>query len=196
MPAPGRLHTKPPAPPLRSHVSDAPARGVSLIELVVTLGVAASLVLLGLPAYRNWIAEQQLQNHARLLAQSMYFARSEAIKRGHRVNLCKSSDGTQCADVGGWGQGFLLHEDESLKGEVDGSDRILRFEPAPLGISVSANKPLAEYVSFTSYGTARMLSGALQMGTFTLCKTGLRSVEVVLVASGRVRIARTKAICP
>jgi len=41
-----------------------------------------------------------------------------------------------------------------------------------------------------------MLNGALQMGTFTVCKPGRRAVEVVLVASGRVRIDRIKTICP
>ncbi len=126
----------------------------------------------------------------------MQLARSEAIKRGHRVNLCKSPDGIQCVDSGTWDQGFLIHVDTGNKGEVDAEDAILQFErPAP-DLRVSANKPLSDYVSFTAFGHARMLSGALQMGTFTMCKTGFRGVDVVLVASGRVRIARSKAVCP
>jgi type IV fimbrial biogenesis protein FimT len=123
-------------------------------------------------------------------------ARAEAIKRGHRVNLCKSADGAQCADSGGWAQGFILHGDFDRTGEVNGTDTVIRHEPAPKDIHVSANRPLKDYVSYTSFGQARLLSGALQMGTFTLCKPGRRAVEVVLVASGRVRIARTRVVCP
>jgi len=170
--------------------------GFSLVEAMVALAVATALMLMAVPSYRWWIAEQQLMNHARVLALSMQVARSEAIKRGHRVNLCKSADGKHCADTGGWGQGFLMHEDPLLTGEVDGLDQVLRVEPPPQGISVAANRPLADYVSFTSMGQARMLSGALQMGTFTVCRKGIRAAEVVLVSSGRVRIDRTKTICP
>ena len=172
------------------------ANGVTLIELMVGLAIGALLLLIGVPSYYAWIADEQLMNHARLLDGSLKLARSEAIKRGHRVNLCKSSDGLQCTDVGGWDQGFVLHVDVDASGEVDGTDTVLRFERPPSGIQVAANRPLADYVSFTSLGQARMLSGALQMGTFTVCKSGLRSVIVVLVATGRVRMARTATICP
>lgn len=172
------------------------ARAFSVVELMVALAIAAVGLLAAIPAYSNWIADEQLLNHARQLAGSLSHARSEAIKRGLRVNLCKSSDGSQCADLGRWDQGYLMHVDADASGEVDGPDRVLRFEPPPRDIAVAANRPLANYVSFTSLGQARMLGGGLQMGTFTVCKRGRRAVEIVLVASGRVRLARTAAICP
>jgi hypothetical protein len=43
------------------------------------------------------------------------------------------------------------------------------------GITITANGPLDDYVSYTSIGHARMLNGALQMGTFTICKRGQRA---------------------
>ncbi len=171
-------------------------RGHSLVELLVGMAIAAALLAMAVPTWRGVIADEQLMNHARLLAGSMRTARSEAIKRGHRVNLCKSANGRQCADTGGWEQGYLMHGDYGRTGDVDGPDTVLRYEPPPKDIRVSANRPLRDYVSYTAFGHARLLSGALQMGTFTLCKPGRRAVEVVLVASGRVRIDRIRAICP
>ena len=191
-----------PAPAVRSPRSDVrrpgagTVAGFTLAEVLVGVALAALLMTMAVPGYREWIADEQLMGHARLLAGSMQLARSEAIKRGHRVNLCKSPDGAQCADAGRWDQGFILHGDIDRTGEVDGPDTIIRFEPAPRDIRVSANRPLQDYVSYTSFGHARMLSGALQMGTFTVCKSGRRAVEVVLVATGRVRIDRTRAVCP
>jgi len=180
---------------VRLHSTGA-APGFTLVELVVGIALAALLMTMAVPGYRAWIADEQLMNHARLLAGSMRTARAEAIKRGHRVNLCKSADGAQCADAGRWDQGFILHGDIDRTGEVDGPDTIIRYEPAPKDIRVSANLPLRNYVSYTAFGQARLLSGALQMGTFIVCKPGRRAVEVVLVATGRVRIDRTKAVCP
>lgn len=173
-----------------------PSCGFTLLELVLALAIGVLLLGLAAAAYGDWIADAQLMNHARLLATSMNEARAEAIKRGHRVNLCKSPDGRQCTDSGRWDQGFLLHGDHDVSGEVESPDAVIRFEPAARDVRVDANRPLQEYVSFTSLGQARMLTGALQMGTFTVCKQGRRAVEVVLVASGRVRMERTRAVCP
>lgn len=171
------------------------ARGFTVTELAVALAIAAALLVLAADAYRDWIEDTLVMNHARLLASTMSEARAEAIKRGHRVNLCKSGDGLQCTETGRWDQGILLHGDHDRTGTVEGPDTVIRYEPAPKGLTVSANRPLADYVSFTSLGQARMLTGALQMGTFTVCKRGRRAVEVVLVASGRVRLDRTRAVC-
>ena len=40
------------------------------------------------------------------------------------------------------------------------------------GITIRGNLPVADYVSYTSLGYARRTDGALQMGTFTVCRTG------------------------
>jgi len=51
-------------------------------------------------------------------------------------------------------------------------------------------------VSYTPLGRARMLNGALQMGTFTLCRSGQNALEIVLANSGRVRVVKTGDRCP
>jgi type IV fimbrial biogenesis protein FimT len=123
-------------------------------------------------------------------------ARSEAIKHGYRVNLCKSSDKRLCTDDGGWEQGWLLFVDENHSGQVDDDESVLHREgPAGNEITMRGNRPVEDYVSFTSLGHARLLSGALQMGTFVLCKPGQNALQVVLANSGRARIDRTTDRC-
>jgi type IV fimbrial biogenesis protein FimT len=136
-------------------------------------------------------------HEAQHIANSMSFARSEAIKRNTRVNVCKSADGLTCATTGNWDVGWIVHVDTNGNGQVDSVQDIVHGRtPLAPGITVSANRPLIDYVSYTGIGHARMLSGALQMGTFTVCRSGRNGVDVVLVASGRVRIANSAAICP
>ncbi len=171
--------------------------GVTLIEAVTALAIFALLIGFGVPSYRDWIASRQLADHAEYLAQTLMQARSEAVKRQARVNVCKSGDGKQCATGGTWSAGWIMYEDDDRDGSIDAVESVIRHEPAPgHGITVTANRPLDSYVSYTSFGYARMLNGALQMGTFVVCSPGQKAIDVVLANSGRVRISRTKQICP
>ena len=166
------------------------------MELVVALAIASVLATMAVPSFHDWLAAYQLANQARHLAETMTRARTEAIRRGHRVNLCKSPDRRQCADAGAWSEGFVVFVDVYRDGQVDDDEPVLAVEgPAPPGISVRANRPLDGYVSYTSLGQARMLNGALQMGTLTVCRSGQQALHVVLANSGRVRIERPGERC-
>jgi len=173
------------------------ASGVTLIELLIGLALAAILGCIALPVWGDWIADYQVLNHAQKLAGTMDIARTEAVKHGRPVNLCKSADLRDCATTGGWEAGYILHVDGDRDGAVDSGQMALRVEgPATAGITIRGNRPVQDYVSYTGLGTTRLLRGGLQMGTFTVCKSGRPAVDVVLAHSGRARIQRTAAICP
>jgi type IV fimbrial biogenesis protein FimT len=187
-----RLSMRPLTPTARTARS-----GLALIELLAALALAALLLRLALPAYENWIASLQVMQEAQHLAASMNWARAEAIKRGVRVNICKSSTGSQCTPGSLWHGGWIMHVDADASGQLESASDLIRArEPLAPGVTVSANRPVADYVSYTSYGHARMLSGALQIGTLTVCVRGQAAMNVVLSAGGRARIAKSGAICP
>jgi type IV fimbrial biogenesis protein FimT len=171
--------------------------GFTAIELLVGVAVAGLLAAFALPSYSDWITWLRVTQEAEHLANSMNVARAEAIKRGFRVNVCKSSDGRQCTPGSPWDAGWIIHADTNGDGQIDSIQALVqgREQVAP-GVSISANRPLADYVSYTSYGHARMLNGALQIGTLTVCARGQKAVDVVLSAGGRARIAKTARPCP
>lgn len=172
-------------------------RGLTLLELVAALALAALLLRLALPAYDDWMASIRVMQEAQHIAASMNMARSEAIKRGVRVNLCKSANGLQCTPGSLWHGGWIMHVDADASGQLEaGTDLIRARESVEPGVTVSANRPLADYVSYTAFGHARLLNGALQIGTITVCVQNQRAVNVVLSAGGRARIAKTTLICP
>jgi type IV fimbrial biogenesis protein FimT len=172
--------------------------GFSLVEIMVALAIFALTLRFGVPAYGDWIAARKLANHAEYLTQTLNLARSEAVKRGMRVNVCKSRDGTQCDPKAKWESGWIMFADENRDGQIEASTEnfIRREGPPGEGITIAANAPLKDYVSYTSFGYARMLNGALQMGTFVVCKSGQNAIHVVLANSGRARIVRTAQPCP
>lgn len=163
---------------------------------MMALSLFAVLLAIAPPLYRDWIAAQQLANHARFIVNTLELARSEAIKHGYRVNVCKTRDGRECADDGGWEIGWLVFVDENRDGRPGSDDVILRRDGPPGNeITVRGNRPIEDYVSYTSLGHARLLNGALQMGTFVVCKPGQKALHVVLANSGRLRIEKTRDAC-
>ncbi|CAG1008397.1 hypothetical protein BURK1_03524 [Burkholderiales bacterium] len=183
-----------PGPVRRDEAREA---GLTLIEVAVTLALLAVVTALALPTWHHWLARQELANRAQTLATALERARTEAIKRGHRVNLCKSTDASTCADDGEWTRGWIVHADPGSEGRpLDGEPPIAWDPPAVASITVGGNRPVEDYVSFTPLGEPRRLSGALQMGTFRVCRPGQDALEVVLAATGRVRTVRTRDRCP
>jgi type IV fimbrial biogenesis protein FimT len=171
--------------------------GFTLVELMIALVIFSLSLAAALPAYRDWIAAQQLANHAHFIVDTLHVARSEAVKHGYRVDVCKTRDKLQCTDRGGWDQGWLMFVDETRSGQIEEDTIVLHREGAARdGITVHGNHPVEDYVSYTGLGHARLLSGALQMGTFVLCKSGQDALNVVLSNGGRARIDKTKNRCP
>lgn len=171
--------------------------GAGLVEVAIALALVVFLALGALPTWRDWIARQELALRAQVLASALTRARTEAIRRGYRINVCKSADGRTCAEAGDWSAGWIVHVDPDATGVPhDDEPPVAHDPPVAAPITVDGNGPVDDYVSFVPTGEARRLSGALQMGTFTVCRPGFPALRVVLAATGRVRVARTASACP
>ena len=95
-----------PLTPLRSFPIPAPTRvagahqsGFTAIELMVVVSILAILAALAGPSFTPLIERWRVRQAAENLTSSLYFARSEAIKRGGGIAL----DAT-----GGWNQGWKI----------------------------------------------------------------------------------------
>jgi type IV fimbrial biogenesis protein FimT len=173
------------------------ALGFTLVELMIGLAIASALLLLTGMSTRSWLPRMYQRNHAEALVQAMHLARGEAIKRGHRVAVCASVDFRTCDPAGRWDRGWIVFADADHDATRDPGEAIVRVDAAPgHGVTVTANRPVSRYVSYTAEGYARMASGALQMGTFTVCSSGQTAIDVVLANGGRPRMQETLAPCP
>ncbi|HNB01701.1 MAG TPA: GspH/FimT family pseudopilin, partial [Nitrosomonas sp.] len=97
-------------------------RGVTLIELLVTLSVLSILLTIGVPSFNQFSTSSRLNSYSNTLFSHMALARSEAIKRNSRVVVCKSSDGLSCTNSGNWSQGWVVFVDLDNNANISGGE--------------------------------------------------------------------------
>lgn len=62
-------------------------RGVTLIELMIGLTIAAILFTIGAPSFSDWIQNTRIHNSAESIMSGLQLARSEAVRRNAQVTF-------------------------------------------------------------------------------------------------------------
>ncbi len=173
--------------------------GFTLIELIVTLVVAALILAIGVPSFLALIQNNRLTTSTNELVGSLNLARSEAIKRGIRVTACKSSDGASCSNAGNWAQGWIVFTDNDNNAAYNNaSETLLRVHEAVGGqITMTGNNNVANYISYVASGQSQVTGGGFQAGTLRICdsRNGNVGKNLVLSNTGRITID-SNVVCP
>ncbi len=187
-----------------------PIRGFTLVELLVTISIAAILLALAIPSFTETIANNRLSSNANELVTALNFARSEAVKRGLQVTILhKGSTNQQWEE--GWdifvdndGNGALNDDGDTSLCET-GEDCLLRtYEPLPEGYTLRSGGNYACWVAYLPDGLSRgsgstCAGGNLPTNTFRLCDSyasTTRARSIVTNNVGRVKIDMGTASCP
>ncbi len=147
-------------------------RGFTLIEMMITITVAAMLLMIAVPSFRNASLSSQLRSAASDFIASSNLARSEAIKRGSPVTLCVSADGSTCA-AGGWEQGWIVlsgttvlqHEYAAPSGfklSATGNVATLSFQPIGVGATPATRRSPSPLISMASASALALPSDPAQ----------------------------------
>lgn len=126
--------------------------GFTLIELMVTIAVLAIIVTLGVPSFRNIIVSNSVGFDRDEFFNLVTFARSEAIKRGTAVTICKSNDGSTCTDSLAWSSGWLAFHDADGDGAKETGDDPVRSVPALDGQVAVSHGGGANRITYDSRG--------------------------------------------
>lgn len=164
-------------------------KGFTLIEALVTLSVLAILLGIAIPSYGYLKRTVRLSSLSNELVVSLAFARSEAIKRGILVTVCKTANAASgspsCQSTANWSDGWMIFTDKSSLGVMDGADSLLRVQAQPvLGIGASASN-FTTHITYLATGRSRAPNN-LSNGSVNFCKDGEKR-SVILNATGRVR---------
>ncbi len=140
--------------------------GFTLVELMVTLAVAAIVVAIVVPNFENAVNNNRLYTNSNDFLAVLALARSEAVKQRAAVTLCVSSNGSSCnVSTNNWEQGWLVFTDANANGSLDaGTDTILR-----IGNGLGSTVTMTVVGSATTWVQFRS-RGEINTGvTFVLC---------------------------
>jgi prepilin-type N-terminal cleavage/methylation domain-containing protein len=140
-------------------------RGLTLVEMMVTVAVLAILASVTVPSFQDMLARSRVQGVSNELATDLRFARSEALRRNTNVVLAAAAGG------GAYTISFganVLKTVALPAGTSLNADTVVQFEPLR-GLAQTATLTIA------SVGTEARLSVVSDpMGRVRMCSDGGR----------------------
>ena len=158
--------------------------GYSLLELMMTIAVAALILTLGLPSFSALKARNAQRVEINALFHAVHLARKGSIMRKQVVSLCPTADGLTCNPGRDWSGGFLVFEnsDRDEPPELDDGEILLYRHLGSPSVKIAANRR-----GFTLRATFLRATN----GTLVVCDRAGRVSPRALVISytGRPRVA-------
>ncbi len=160
-------------------------KGFTLIELMVTVSVLAIVLGVGVPGFQELIQNNRMAISVNDLVTDLNLTRSEAIKRGSSVTLCRrNAAGTACDTSANWLAGWIIFVDPDGDGMVDAGEQIIRVREAVKGLT-SLNFSRTR-VTFGAQGFSQGFNGTI---TFCDSRGAAKAKGRVLSNTGRLREA-------
>jgi type IV fimbrial biogenesis protein FimT len=166
-------------PPLKPNINIITRlnNGFTLVELMVTVAIVGIVAAIAAPSFQGMLNDTRSSSIANEFAASINLARSEAIKRGKQVTVCKSditASSPTCSSSANWQNGWLIFVDTGTIGTVDGTDDRLKVgQPSTSTAVISPDTIFADYISYLPSG---MSNGA---GDILICVGGIaRTIRI------------------
>lgn len=143
--------------------------GVTLIELLIVVTLAAILMSIGVPSYRYVTTSNRMVTEVDSLLGDLQYARSESVREGQYVTVCVAQStnpaGPSCAASGTatWQNGWIIFSDVNHDATVDTVASVLRIHNAFSSSDTFVASPAASAVTFNREGFASLGSGATRI---------------------------------
>jgi type IV fimbrial biogenesis protein FimT len=157
--------------------------GLTLIEQIVVIAVAAVLAGLALPSLKRLLAGNQTRIAQTDLMSVLNRARALAVEAGRATVACPTRDAAQCSDESSWNQGWLVGFRGERSGQIDGPPGLYR-ENRSSGVAIFSTLGRRS-VQFQPDGSA----GGSNL-TLLICRRrgdGDQALHVTVSNAGRVR---------
>jgi len=98
------------------------SRGLTLLELMVTLAVFTIVTMLAFPGFKLYQQNSNRVTQINDMVATLNLARSEAVKRNLAISICASADQVTCSNINDWTGGWIVFVDDNENGAVDVTD--------------------------------------------------------------------------
>lgn len=153
-----------------------PARGFTLVEMMVTVAVLGILSVVAMPALTAFSARNRLQSLSSDFVSSLVLARTEAARAGLPVLVLPATGGVTGNE---FAKGWNVYLDNNSNGAYDSGDTLLRtYAALPSTLKMQGTSTII----FSAIGYLTPASAV----TFVLCpSTGLKDgLQVTVPPSG------------
>jgi len=160
-------------------------KGYTLVEMMMTMVIAAVLLGIGIPGLQNFIKNNRMISQTNGLMTAVKTARSEAMTQRISVVVCITDDAVNC---GGTSE-YMAFTDNNGDNVVNGTDTIVHrddLDSADISIDYTACDTCGGGIIFSSRGTA-----ISNNGTLTVCddRGATFARAIIIEPIGRTRPA-------
>lgn len=167
-------------------------RAFTLIELMVTIAIAAVLMTIAVPSMTSFLGNNRVAATTNTLVHSLQVARAEAIKRSMPAGVCTSNDPTSAAatcDAGaGYSSGWIVYADTNLNGTREvGEDIIHIAEEVSPAFTFTPTAQFSDQIYFNDSGGSITTAGQPIAGSININFSGGEEIrDVFVAANGRI----------
>lgn len=169
--------------------------GFTLIELMVTVSIAAVLMMMAIPSLGTYRRNAELTSVTNTLVASINTARGEALKRGLSAMLVPINNGSD------WTTGWVVFVDTDSSRNYDvAKDTLVFTQPATesyIAISATGTAGAASQIVFDSSGYPKSAAGASGNFTFVVQRNdGSAAADfsekryIFIARTGRTRVCK------
>ena len=146
--------------------------GFTLLELMVVLAISAILSTLAAPSFTQMIQSNTTSSNVNNFLADMRFARSESIRRGGGVVMCRSDApevvnptcGSGLGSSGhGWTSGWIIFQDWNNNGVQDTNEPLLRVKAPVAAIDSITEGDGTTSTQFRFTATGRLSTSPTQL---------------------------------
>lgn len=165
-------------------------RGMTLAELVVTLGIMSIVAAIAMPAFGRLLELARVRTAVSDLSTDLALARISAISHKRSYILCPSDDGVLCRVDGRWDAGWIGFHGKGSQPVVpaSGPSTVRQRRGDSIRIVSGAGRPHVRYLPDGRNAGTNL--------TINVCARERLAARVVVNNAGRIRSERPRTSLP
>ena len=165
-------------------ISNTTTRGMTLIELILSIGVIAIITSAAIPSFHAYIEHNRIKTTSNELRMVLSLARQTAISSGSDTYVCELIPSNTCNShrpfAANWSYGWLAFVDLNQNAELDKTDTIIRQYRSSNESNIG--------IIFNQRGRLRFrANGSARSAGFYLCNSE-EAEHILLLYTGRTRV--------
>ncbi len=168
-------------------------RGFTLIEALVVVAIIAVTSAIIIPGMSGFVYDSRVSSNVNEFIGAMTLARTEAVKRGRLVTICRSANADAqsptCADGSDWASGWIIFQESSTSanvGSFESPDELVQRRGTLISGMLAQSSPATSGVTFNSLG--EQVGSSTGVMSFDFSVDGKSARKVCINRNGRVKV--------